>query len=234
MKNKKYCVVTFLFNHYDLLREPLVIDEKADYYCITDDFGLKSENWKILYIKEFDTDKLSGVQKTYMAKYSFHKYIPNSYQYYFTIDASLEICGSLSPIIDYMAHNNYEIGLAMHPERDVWKDEYKCWIINRGLDKKYYNIFENFAKISSLNSNEKTGLIECTVKIYKNSETVIKFIEEVYCILKKCNNFEDKNDQCYFTCVFKKYDEKLKSLFFYRQLYSNSKYFYSYYHNTNN
>ena len=96
---KKYSVITFLFNHYDLLREPLVIDENADYYCITDDKNLKSEHWTIIYVKEFDTDKLTGVQKTYMTKYSFYKYIPTDYEYYFTIDAALEIQNKLLPVV---------------------------------------------------------------------------------------------------------------------------------------
>ena len=34
---KHYAVITFLFNKYDLLREPFVVDEEADYYCLTYD-----------------------------------------------------------------------------------------------------------------------------------------------------------------------------------------------------
>ena len=63
---KKYAVVTFLFNHYDLLREPIMVDEKVDYYCLTDDKNLKSNVWQIIYLEKMDTDKLTGVQKTYM------------------------------------------------------------------------------------------------------------------------------------------------------------------------
>ena len=67
---EKYAVVTFLFNRYDLLREPLIIDENADYYCLTDDKELKSKNWKCIYISEFDTDKLLPLYETLSSKYN--------------------------------------------------------------------------------------------------------------------------------------------------------------------
>ena len=43
----KYCVVTCIFNDYDLVREPLVIDNDCDYYLFTDNKNLTSDNWKI-------------------------------------------------------------------------------------------------------------------------------------------------------------------------------------------
>lgn len=229
----KFAVITFLFNHYDLLREPLVIDEDADYYCITDDDKLKSNIWKCVYVESLDTDKLSGVQKTYMAKYSFHKLLAYEYEWYITIDASIEIKNKLSPIIKLMENKNADIGLSMHPDNKTWECEYNDWINNRNLDKKYYEIFKTFSIENGFKPTENTGLIECTVKIYKNNKNVLSFIDEVYNTLEKTNNFEDKNDQCYLTCIFHKYDYILNSLFFYRQLYTKSIYFNSYYHNTN-
>lgn len=114
---KKYAVITFLFNHYDILREPLVIDENAEYYCLTDDKELVSDNWKCIYIDDFNTDELTGIQKTYMCKYSFYKYIPNEYKYYITIDGSIEVADKLTPIIEYAENNGFDIGLSMHPTR---------------------------------------------------------------------------------------------------------------------
>ena len=229
---KKYAVVTFLFNQYDLLREPLVIDENADYYCITDDKELKSENWNVIYVNKFDTNTLLGTQKTYMAKYSFYEYIPNNYEYFITIDASIEIADSLKKIINSMEEENYDIGLSMHNYRSIWNEEYDQWVRHRGLDKKYVNIFNNFSKSVGYDANSKTGLIECTMKIYKNTPIIRLFIQEVYNTLSLTNNFEDKNDQCYFTCIFGRYKKFVKTLYFCRQLYCNSTFFNLYYHKT--
>ena len=71
----KYCVVTCIFNDYDLVREPLVIDNNCDYYLFTDNKNLTSDNWKIIYLQNFDTNLLTGVQKTYMWKYKFRSNI---------------------------------------------------------------------------------------------------------------------------------------------------------------
>ena len=62
----KYCVATCIFNDYDLDRETLIIDNDCDYYLFTDNKNLTSDNWKIIYLENFDTNILTGVQKTYM------------------------------------------------------------------------------------------------------------------------------------------------------------------------
>ena len=233
MKNK-YAIVTFLFNNYDLLREPLVIDEKADYFCLTDDKELTSKNWKCIYIHEFDNDNLTGVQKTYMCKYSFYKYIPANYDYYITIDASIEVADKTFPIINYAETNNFDIGLSMHPSRSKWNDEYNEWEKTRGLDHYYAETFKKYANSLGFDIYADNGLIECTVKVYKNNKNVKKFIDDVYNTLKNTMNFKDSNEQCYLTCVYNKHMDSMKSFFFTRQLYSNSKYFNSYHHKTNN
>lgn len=229
---KKYAVVTFLFNHYDLLREPIMVDEKVDYYCLTDDKNLKSDVWQIMYLEEMDTDKLTGVQKTYMTKYSFYEYIPTHYEYFICIDASIEIKNNISKILDYYNINNIDVGFAVHPFRNRYVDEYNEWVRTRGLNKNYFNIFESYCSDNDISSSEFSGLIECTVKIFKNTEQIIGLIKNVYNTLLKYCNFADANDQCYFTNEFRKYDDKLNAGFFYRQLLAGSKYFNKYYHNT--
>ena len=32
----KYCIFTLIFNNYDLVREPLEIDDNCDYFLFTD------------------------------------------------------------------------------------------------------------------------------------------------------------------------------------------------------
>ena len=231
--NNKYAVVTFLFNRYDLLREPIMVDENADYYCLTDDKELSSDKWTCLYVPEFDTDDLTGVQKTYMAKYSFYKYIQYKYEYYITIDASIEIASKLSPIIEYTEKNEFDIGLSMHPNRTRWSDEYNEWIKTRGLNPYYAETFYKYSNSLGFDAKAENGLIECTVKVYKNSSNVIDFIDDVYLTLKDVVSFKDSNEQCYLTCVYKRHMKNLNAFFFTRQLYSNSKYFNSYYHKTN-
>lgn len=227
---RKYAIVTFLFNDYDFLREPSVVDENFDYFCLTDDEALKSEVWNCIYINELDTSDLSGRQKVNIAKNSFYKYLPKSYDWWICIDASVKVIGELSELINYFIGNNYNIGLSIHANTMRYLDEYRIWEITRGLDAKYTKIFKEYAAENDINLKEHSGLIECTVKVYKNDELVISFIDEIYETLKERCNFEDLNDQCYITVIFSKYDDKLNTCFFYRQLYYESKYFEKYDH----
>ena len=230
--NKKYAAVTFLFGDYDLLREPLIVDENIDYYCLTDNKNLKSDNWICVYIEQADNPLLNGRQRTNMVKESFYKYIPNSYEYFICMDTSIEIADRLSEVLDYFKKNDLDIGLSIHGERDRYIDEYKEWERTRKLNKKYIEYFKKYCEDNNVDYTEKTGLIEFTVKIYKNTRLVLDFIDEIYNTLEKYTNFGG-NDQCYVTSIFRKYDDKMKSAFFYRQLYSNSKYFNSYLHKSN-
>lgn len=227
---KKYSVITFMFNDYDILRDPLVVDENFDYYCLTDDKKLSSNVWKCIYIEKLDDVNLTGVQKTYIAKYSFYEYLPKQYEYWINIDASILITCELFSLIKHF--EEYDIGLSIHPSSMKYVDEYYVWEKTRGLSCDYSFKFIDFANKNKINLNTDSGLIECTVKIYKNNKCVIDFISDVYNVLKAYNNFEDANDQCYFTVIYGKHEHKLKTLFFYRQLYSNSKYFNSFFHKT--
>jgi hypothetical protein len=77
MKQNKNAVITFVFNNYDWLREPITIDDGFDYYCLTDDKNLESKVWKCIYIPSLDSDSLTDRQKVNIAKADFLKYIPD-------------------------------------------------------------------------------------------------------------------------------------------------------------
>lgn len=230
---KEYAVVTFIFNGYDLLRDPLVIDDDVDYYCLTDNPNLKSDIWNCVYIKKVDTFYLTSRQKTNVVKNSFYKFIPNHYKYYICIDASLKIIGKISEVLNYYKYNEYDLGLAIHPDRMRYMDEYVVWRDTRSGDPKYIEIFKDYCKKNGVDYYEETGLIECTVKIYKNCDKVLNYIDEIYDTLKEYGNFGDFNDQCYITNIFRKHENEFNTCFFYRQFFSNSKYLNSYIHGTN-
>lgn len=226
---KKYCVVTYIFNNYELVREPWVVDENCDYYLFTDNKETTSQNWKVIYVEKLDTDSLSGIQKALMVKYSFYKYIPDieQYEYFVAIDSSILIQSSLNPIIEYLDRGKFDLSVAIHPGRDNFTDEYNVWIDTRGLDRKYKDLFFNSIKL--YNPNRK-GLIETTVKVFKNCRNTLQFIDDVNNILLYSCNFEDKNDQCYFTYILSKYLDKLRINYHECQLYNNSEYMIRYLH----
>ena len=226
----KYCVITLIFNNYDLVRD-VYKDDNCDYFLLTDNKDLKSDVWNIIYLKEFDTDKLTRIQKTYIVKYTFYKYIKNfnQYDYFIQLDSSIQIKKSLNPIIQYVNDNNIDMTIGIHNYNLNILEEYNSWINIRNLDVKYKNIFI----INTLDYDKSiNGLCECTFKIYKNNPLCIKLLEDIHNIMTKCNNNEDANDQCYVTYIIYKYLDKIHIDFCTAELYRNSYFMQIYGHNS--
>ena len=208
----KYCVVTMLFNKYDWLREPVEVDPDADYICITDDKELKSEHWKVIYDPFFDTDKLTGIQKTFMFKYHLYRYIPHieKYDYIVRVDGSIIIYKSLKGIVEYLDRGKYDISVAIHPWRNNFIDEYNAWITVRNIGKEKFDIF--LKGIGTYNLSME-GLCENTFQIYKNCKETFNFLDDVYRIMidaSPTKEIIDPNDQCYFTYTLYQYLDKLR------------------------
>jgi len=203
----KYCIFTYIFDDYDIIREPLYIEDSCDYFLFTDNKQLYSEKWNIIYLKQFDTNKLSGIQKSNIFKYTFNKYIPNicEYDYIVKIDSSMQLYKSLNPIIEYLRFNNKDLSIAPHPLRDNFIDEYLVWINNRYLDTLYLKQFISLTKDYEYNMS---GLCETGLMIIKNSEICWKLIEDIHNILSYNDN-KDHLEQCYFSYILYKYINKL-------------------------
>ena len=229
---KKYAAVTFIFNGYDLLREPLNVEEEFDYYCLTDDKSLKSDTWKCIYIPELDSSELTDRQKVNMAKYNFNKYLPKEYEYWICIDASVKILGNMSKVIEYFEDNNFDAGFSIQMELKSYKDE--CYEFKEygRIDDECIETFRKYTVDNNIDWEEKTGILEGTMKIYKNTKLVVDLLEEICSIYEEVCNYKDLDDQRYLTIGFSKYDDKLNTCFFYRQLYHNSDVFERYEHNT--
>jgi hypothetical protein len=222
----KYCVVTYIFNNYEILKDPLEIDPDCDYICFTDDASLTSSGtFKIIYLKELDTDKLTGVQKMLALKYQIYRYIPDveKYDYIVRLDGSIAIYKSLRPIVEYMNNWKYDISVAPHYKRDNYIDEYNTWISARNLNPAYYNMFQLAISKSSYNYSV-SGLIETTVQIYRNCKEIYNFLDDLYSMMVFYVNNEDNNDQGWFTFALYQHFDKLRVNFHHPTLYRYSPY----------
>lgn len=111
-----------LLDGYDDLKEPKYITPGWDYYCFTNDRGLKSENWQIVQVP-----KVADVKRQ-----SRHfKCIPH-FQAAQTIyiDATREICGDLEL---FAASKRRGLWLEPHPYRNCLYKEAQT-VMDKGLD----------------------------------------------------------------------------------------------------
>lgn len=229
---KKYAAVTFIFNGYDLLREPLHVEDDFDYYCLTDDKNLKSDVWKCIYVPELDSGTLTPRQKVNIAKYNFNKYLPQEYEWWICMDASIKIISGMTTVIDYLEQNSYDLGLSIQERGYSFKDEYHEFRKCGRIDDECVENFRKYTASKGIDWEIKTGVLAGTMKIYKNTPLVLDMLNEICSMYEEACDYKDLDDQCYLTIGFSKFDDKLNTCFFYRQLYHNSGIFERYLHNS--
>ena len=215
----KYTIITCLFGYYDTLKEPEEVDPNAEYICFTDRTDIVSNAWKLINV--YDNTPYNGLQKSFRLKYrDMFDYASKDSKYIIRLDASIQIHKSLHDIIKFIDENDYDICIMLHPERNDMIDEYNTWQSLRHQDPKYKDIF--IRKMSDLNFNiNHTGLIETTCQIYKNNNDVIDFVKEIGNLIEETSDFNDNNDQCYYTYVLSKYIHKFNILYTNRQIISS-------------
>jgi hypothetical protein len=180
MKQNKNAVITFVFNNYDWLRDPITIDDGFDYYCLTDDKNLESKVWKCIYIPTLDSDSLTNRQKVNIAKADFLKYIPDGYEWWICMDASLRIVGSLEGLINYFEENSYDIGISIEETTKTFKEAYY-----------HYN---DVVYIDKEQSEKKRTLVFYTNKGHVRYLAFDRNGEIYQAMLKKCNNLLSKEE----------------------------------------
>ena len=123
---KRYTVLTYIFNGYEKVHEVGDKDPEADYVLVTDNSGLKSEMWRVVY-DPMPTKSPFG--KCYEVR--FHPFRYASTPIVVRIDGSVEVKQSLKPLVDEFERGRYDRCVMIHPHRNVLKDEYDVWIKTR-------------------------------------------------------------------------------------------------------
>ena len=210
----KYTVLTFLFGDYDTFKEPEEVDENATYVCVTDRKDLTSKVWNIIYEPALDTNAFTNIQKSFYVKYyGLWNYIAKDSEFVVRLDASIQIHKSLRPIIEYMYKNDYDCLLQYHNSRTDVIDEYNAWIRERqGYNPEYKDIF--IRKMCELGYDiNMSGLLGTTIQIYHIAPNVIQFVKDANDIINQTSNYQDNNDQCYYTYALYKNFHNLNILF---------------------
>jgi hypothetical protein len=113
----KFAVYTAIFNDYDELMEPRVVEEQIDYICYTDNESLNSDTWEFRTLSSIDNPSLANRR----IKILPHKYIPD-YQISVYIDGNILIRGEITPLIKkYLS--SADMAVYPHPKRKRVQEE---------------------------------------------------------------------------------------------------------------
>ncbi len=197
---KKYSILTFIMNDYEMIREPLAISENAEYILVTDNKNLTSKTWKIVYIPNH-LSETDGFTKSFYVRYHPFEFVNTDIC--IVLDGSILIKKSLDKLIDDFISSKSDISLMIHWNQINAKHEYGYWIRKRNYDSKQKE--KAFAFMNALGySSEYKGAFEAGFKICRNdrkNSELNEFVYESLVKLGKDKNHIERVDQGILTAI---------------------------------
>ncbi|WQJ53639.1 MAG: hypothetical protein [Wendovervirus sonii] len=230
--NKKYSILTYIFNGYEILHEIQYPQEDVEYICVTDDPNLKSETWTV--ICDHDLDGLSPFDKCYKVRFNPWKYV--STDICIRIDGSIGVNNMPDNIVSLFNKYNYDCAIIVHPYRYNFIAEYEQWI--RYRDYPLFNAIKcmGYMADEGYDFNYK-GLLEQNLVIQRKNDINKKIDAITFDTLKKLGNNGsiERLDQIITSFVLQHVikEENINCLFMHEQILMNSPFFTWYMHNSN-
>jgi hypothetical protein len=190
---KKITVITAIFNNFDLLREPKVINSDVEYICITDNPNLHSNTWKIIVNPDSIKKDWSPRKKTYYIRYHLFEFADS--EYCFWIDASIEL--NKINFQNYVDKNNDFVLFLDRPVKTYFDSYYR--IITNATGCQYlYNVLLGYINMLNLlytkfNDIPDIKALSCCIIGCKNTEHVKNKLSEIYNTLLKFVRCENSN-----------------------------------------
>lgn len=196
IQRNKIVVYTAIIGDYDHLIDPRYIDESCDYICFTDNYSLKSDIWRIIYIEQEEPGNTRNARKY---KILPHKFL-NEYNESVWIDGNFEIVGSIRAYIKEFS-NNSPILCINHPQRDcIYYEADACIKLNKDNEDI---ITEQVNRYKNELYPDNNGMIASGILYRKhNDKELINIMEQWWDELKS----NSKRDQLSFNYVCWKYN----------------------------
>lgn len=226
---KRYTVLTYNVENYELVREIEEKDPEAEYILVTDCKDVKSNTWTVVLDEAIQGE--SGFDKVCDIRLNAFKYCNTDIC--LRVDASVKIKHSLKELIDIFEKGNYDIALLPHPTRYNFADEFNTWI-----DVRNYNVDQairilSFFKENGYDLNYK-GLLQTGLLITRNTSLTKSIIDDTYTLAKQLgeNGHMERIDQVLFSYVMNSKYNDIKVLPLSEQV-LHSYYMQIYQHGTN-
>ena len=163
---KKYSILTFMFNGYEFIREPLKTSENAEYILVTDDPTLKSDKWTIKLIPE-EYRNASGFTKSFYVRYHPFEFVNTDTC--LVLDGSIQINEILDKFVNDFLESGKDICLsAACMLANPFYAEYNWFVRMKGYDANQAR--KNMSMLKAIGYNESfRGYFEANIKICKNT-----------------------------------------------------------------
>lgn len=215
----KYSILTYLFNDYDIVREPLEISAEAEYILVTDNPALKSDKWTIKMMPDF-LKNADGFTKSFYVRYHPFEFVKTDTC--IVLDASLHIKKNLNFLINDFLNSGDDLCLSVHWNMLNSWNEYNYWVNYRNYPIEQARKSAALMKALGYSPNYK-GCFEATFKIQKNNKINSEINDFVWkCLVKLGDeNHVDRVDQSILSAVMNTQFENVKVFPITRSLYQS-------------
>jgi len=198
-KKSNVAIITSIYGNYDDLKIQNIKNKPLlDWYCFTDNKDLKSDTWKIIntpyhimnekdenkkyknsfssLIKNDDKKTLNMMSAKYYKMKGHEIDVLKDYDYYIWIDGSLFLRNDFVTNIFELIQKNYNLINFKHNKRNNIRDE-----VDISLTMNKYstqNLKEQYNEYITSGFPDNIGLIENTMSVRKNNESINKLYDD--------------------------------------------------------
>ncbi|MBQ4388015.1 MAG: hypothetical protein II822_10490 [Prevotella sp.] len=227
---KRYCVLSYIFDGYEVVHEVLNPDPEAEYVMVTDDPQMKSDTWRVVYDESLMG--LSTFDKCYRVRFRPFNY--TDADIVVRIDGSLQVTNPFTPIIDEFERGQYDLCVMIHPERNNIEKEYDVWVKARNYPRSQADKCISYMRKQGYDFNYK-GLYEGAFTIHRRNKFNLQFCKDVFDLHLKLgsNGKIERLDQTLTSFVLNtKYRDKVKVMAVSRRIIHDGEFLQMYYHNS--
>lgn len=123
-------VYTAIFDNYDTLIDPNVVESDIDYICFTDDPELSSDIWEIRIVNPMTDPAMSNRRIKILA----HEYLKDYHRSVY-VDGNIQILKPIKPLVEnYLS--DFDLSVYTHPDRSsLFEEGDACIEHNKAKEK---------------------------------------------------------------------------------------------------
>lgn len=173
--NKKV-IYTCLVGNYDVLRQPLVVDETFDYICFSND--IKEDRVGVWQIRPIPFEHKDNARLSRYVKLMPHKALED-YEWSLWMDANIQITGKelYSIVDDKIAEGNkiYQVTHCLPPCDCIYEEIKTAYLCGRS---GFCKTFRQYWHLKRNKFPKHWGLFENNFILRKHNDTLVKKISE--------------------------------------------------------
>jgi hypothetical protein len=171
-KNKKVAVYSCVTGDYDKVRNPILVDDDLDYFCISDTPCAADSVWRFLEIPTAAKEYKGGMVNRFCKLNPWHLFC--NYDFSIYIDGNIEIVSDIRSLCSIAKNSKIGIAMHLHSDRDcVYNESSICKLYKRGCIPAINKQMDDYRKVFF---PEHFGMVEATIIIVDLKNPIAKKI----------------------------------------------------------